>query len=238
MFEADRREGLCRLACEDARWLATGIDGGYVTADDAVNLTVPTGFDRTDLATYVAERRADAGCPGDGPALLTGVDQTHACGVRAGSVTVLATAGLSNPASLPLDRSADSDDHLSTDGPADSPPPPGTVNLLVGTARALGDGPLAALLATAVEAKTATLTALTGFSGTTSDAVAVGCNPNGESATFAGSGTDLGKATRACVRDAVRASLASRYPDGEVPESVDGAAHGAVTERSTTLIDF
>ena len=115
--------------------------------------------------------------------------------------------------------------------------PPGTVNLLVGTTRALADGALATLLATAVEAKAATLQQLTGYSGTTTDAVAVGCDPTGTSADFAGSATAVGRATRVCVRDAVRESLDARYPEGDYPDSVADAEHGVLTTERATLFD-
>jgi adenosylcobinamide hydrolase len=113
----------------------------------------------------------------------------------------------------------------------------GTVNLLVGTSRGLDRGALATLLATAVEAKTATLQSLTGFTGTTSDAVVVGCDSAGEAAPFAGSGTAVGAATRACVREAVRASLRSRYADREVPDSVSDAEHGVRTDGRGTVFE-
>lgn len=247
MFEATVEEELCHLSRQGARWLATGWNGGYVSADCAVNMTVPTGFDRTDLRGYVRTRRDRAGVCDEGPALLTGVDVAHARGARAGSVTVLATAGLSNPATLPLEEATDPEPPA-TDGQdpdADASdadhahdgdvPPAGTVNLLVGTTQALDDGALATQLATAVEAKTATVQALTGFTGTTSDAVAVGCVPDGESAPFAGSATAVGTATRACVRDAIRASLDSRYADRSLPTSVAEADHGTKTTRSAAV---
>jgi len=229
MFETHCVDGVCRLADEGARWLATGWDGGYRTADAAFNVSVPTGFERTDLDDYARERLAAAEFERAGPVLLTGVDLVHARGARAGSVTVVATVGLSNPASLPMENG-----HACAAEPTeDDRPPVGTVNLLVGTTRALDDGTLATLLATAVEAKTATLQSLTGFTGTTSDAVAVGCAPAGDPATFAGSGTEVGSAVRACVRDTVTASLRARYTDTELPSSVADAAHGVVTDRET-----
>jgi adenosylcobinamide hydrolase len=229
MFETYRADGVCRLASEGARWLATGWDGGYRTADAAFNVSVPTGFERTDLDSYARERLGAAAFERAGPVLLTGVDLVHARGARAGSVSVVATVGLSNPASLPIaaDRSAGAE----TD--CHDQPPTGTVNLLVGTTRALTDGTLATLLATAVEAKSATLQSLTGFTGTTSDAVAVGCDPTGDPAEFAGSGTEVGSAVRACVRDTVAASLRTRYATQELPTSVADAAHGVVTDRDT-----
>ena len=232
MFETVVRDGVCRLRRDGARWLATGWDGGYRRADAADNVSVPTGFERTDLGSYARERLARAGFERSGPVLLTGVDLRHARGARAGSVTVVATVGLSNPAALPVDG-----ERLNGEGGADARerggPPVGTVNLLVGTASALDDGALATLLATAVEAKTATLQSLTGFTGTTSDAVAVGCDPTGDPAAFAGSGTAVGSAVRACVRDTLRASLRSRYADGGLAPSVAEADQGVVTDRET-----
>jgi adenosylcobinamide hydrolase len=230
------RNGVCRVAAPAAwRWLVTGTGGGPRRAGAAYNVTVPEGFDRTDLDRYARERRQEAGFDAAGPTLLTGVAMRHARGARHESVTVVATGGLSNPAALPVGErlppsaaEADGDD-----------PPVGTVNLLVATDRALDEGALAELLATAVEAKTATLLAATGFTGTTSDAVAVGCDPAGESAAFAGSATAVGAATRACVRDALLASLAARY-DGrrdELPASVADADHGVVTDERARVFE-
>ncbi len=233
MFETTRRDDVCRLSRTGARWVATGWNGGYITADDAINISVPTGFDRTDLAAYVSHRRDRADMPGDGPALLTGVDLDHARCARAGSVTAIATVGLSNPAALPLDPSADLD---SGDPPDDAGViRDGTLNLLAGSTRALDDGTLASLLATAVEAKAATLGALTGFSGTTTDAIAVGCDPDGDPASFAGSGTALGADTRASVREAIRASFESTYASRDFPDSVAAAANGTVTTRQADV---
>ncbi|WP_424016448.1 adenosylcobinamide amidohydrolase [Halorientalis pallida] len=227
-------DGVLRVSGPD-RWLATGPGGGFRTAPAAYNVSVPEGFDRTDLDSYVTERRERAGFEREGPALLTGVDLGHARGARAGPVTVVATAGLSNPAALRMDPDAAASDDEAGATTADRET--GTVNLLVGTTRALDRGALATLLATAVEAKTATLQSLTGFTGTTSDAVVVGCHRDGESADFAGSGTPVGAATRACVRDAVRASLDSRYTDREIPGDVADADHGVRTDQRATVFE-
>lgn len=225
MFEAERRDGVCRLASPGTRWLVTGPEGGYRQAEAAYNISVPEGFDREDPAAYAAERRRRAGFEAPGPGLLTGVEMRHARGARADGVCVVATAGLSNPVALAGSEAAglapDGDD-ARPDGPGAGP---GTVNLLVGTDRALADGTLATLLATVVETKAATLQAATGFTGTTSDAVAVGCDPDGTPTPFAGGATTVGRVTRACVRQAVEAAVEAR---GSVPDSVAGAEHGAV----------
>ena len=222
MFEAERRGEVCRLRSPGARWLVTGPEGGYRRADAAYNVSVPEGFDREDPAAYAAERRRAAGFEAPGPGLLTGVKMRHARGARAEGVCVVATAGLSNPVALAGSEAAGGAPDGTTDGRDAGP---GTVNLLVGTDRALADGTLATLLATVVETKAATLQAATGFTGTTTDAVAVGCEPGGEPASFAGSSTPVGRATRACVRRAVDAAVEAR---GSVPDTVAGAEHGAV----------
>ncbi|MHB9288922.1 adenosylcobinamide amidohydrolase [Halobacteriales archaeon Cl-PHB] len=231
MSEVERDDGVSRLHIEAGRWLSTGHRGGYRRADAASNLTVPPGFDRTDLEVYVTERLTEAGFESAGPALLTGVEMRHARAARLDSVTVVATVGLTNPATLPLDAGTGA----ARDGEPETTWRPGTVNLLVGTDRALSDGALASLLATAVEAKAATLQAATGFTGTTSDAIAVGCDPTGDPSHFAGSATAVGSATRACVRDALLAGIESRYEDAEIPDSVAEADHGVVTDESASV---
>lgn len=226
-FDSAVRDDVLRFGRPGTRWLSTGHDGGRSTADAAYNLTVPEGFDRTDLDAFVADRLGTAEFD-PGPALLTGVAQRHARGACSGTVTAVATAGLSNPATLPVAPAGDA----GTAGTGD--PPGGTVNVILGTTRSLAAETLASLLATVVEAKTATLLATVGFTGTTSDAVVVGTNPDGERARFTGSATDLGADARACVREAVRASLDARYADGSPPAAVDDARYGARTDRRAT----
>ena len=204
MFEYERTDDRLTLTRVGTRWLSNGINGGFASAASAHNLTVQEGFDRTDLATYAADRLEAAP---SGPTLLTGVRQSHARGARAGPVEAIVTAGVSNPAVLP--PSGDPTAHP-PEG-SESRIEPGTVNVFVGTTQALSDSGLTELLATTVEAKTATLLDVVGCTGTTSDAVAVGCAPDGDSAAFAGSATPVGNATRICVREALSAALESRY---------------------------
>jgi adenosylcobinamide hydrolase len=234
VFETTVREGVCRLAREGTRWLSTGYAGGESHGPVAYNVTVPEGWPETDLDAYVEKRRRRAGFDASGPTLLTGVDQRHARRARLGSVEAVVTAGVSNPATLPLDPAADapvSADDSSTAGD----PHVGTVNVVVGTTRSLAPGALANLLTVAAEAKTATLLAKTGFTGTTTDAVVVACDPAGEEAAFSGSATDVGAAARACVRDALVASLESRYAEVDPPASVADAEYGVVTDAQTEV---
>ncbi len=233
MFETTIRDDVLQALSPGARWLVTGWSGGYVDTDAVYNISVPDGWDRTDLETYTRERRLEAGFDTDGPGLLTGVDMKHAAGATLDGVRAVATVGISNPAALPLEPDGTAPIGLVSG----DPPAAGTVNLLVGTDRALADGALATLLGVAVEAKTATLQQLTGFSGTTSDAVAVATDPDGGENTFAGSATPVGDATRAAVREAIRGSFESRFTDTSPPASVAEADAGIVTSRRAELFD-
>ncbi|MFB6201844.1 MAG: adenosylcobinamide amidohydrolase, partial [Halorhabdus sp.] len=188
---------------------------------------------------YVERRFARAGFEPDGPVLLTGVAQRHARGARAGPVTAFATVGLSNPATLPVEPADDGPPRADRPARSGNPdrPPAGTVNVVVLTSRALTEAGAANLLAVASEARTATLLALTGFTGTTSDAAVIGYDPDGELARYTGSATTVGRAARACVRDAIRASFAARYDDREPPDSVATAAHGAATTECAEVFE-
>ncbi len=229
-YEPVVADGVLALERAGTCWLSTGHDGGLVESGAAYNVSVPSGFDRTDLERYVDSRLAEAGFDAAGPSLLTGVDMCHARCARCGPVVACVTAGISNPAVLPMDPAGATSGTASGDTVHD-----GTVNLLVGTDRALCDGALASLLGVVVEAKAATLLGTVGVPGTTSDAAVVGCAPEGEPARFAGSATVVGSAARACVREALRASLASRYPEEDPPSSVVDAEHGVRTDRRASV---
>lgn len=231
MFETTVRDGVTQLGREGTRWLSTGWSGGESTADAAYNVTVPEGWECESIEAYLEERLTAASFQRDGPALFTGVDQRHARGARLGSVEALATAGVSNPAALPMEPSGKPLDDAANRSV-------GTVNVVVGTTRALAPGALANLVAVAAEAKAATLLAEAGFPGTTTDAVVAACDPDGEAAAFSGSATAVGAAARACVRDAVRASVRSRYDgDAEIPSSVADAEHGVVTDERAEVFE-
>lgn len=243
VFDLTAREGVCQLRREGTRWLSTGYAGGESRGPAAYNVTVPDGWPETNLDAYVRERRVNAGFGEPGPTLLTGVEQRHARRARLGPVDVVVTAGVSNPATLPLvdgerrtreptdggGETSPTDD--STDPDDSDAPQLGTINVVCGTTRALEPGALANLLTVVAEAKTAALQAKTGFSGTTTDAVIVACDPAGDPAAFSGSATEVGAAARACVRDALVASLDSRYAEVPLPDSVADATYGVVTDE-------
>lgn len=236
VFAYDIHESVLRIERPGTHWIASASVGGFQRADAAYNITVPEGFERVDLSAYAAERREAAAYEEKGPTLFTGVAQAHARIARTGPVEVVATAGLSNPAALPMGRNPDTiresrnteDDHIAKDSHWTWRP--GTVNVVAGTEKSLPEGALVGLVGVIAEAKAATLLAETGFPGTTTDAIVAGCDPAGESIPFAGSATAVGEAARICVRDAVRASLRSRYDEQALPTSVADARHGVETD--------
>ncbi|USZ71724.1 adenosylcobinamide amidohydrolase [Natronosalvus halobius] len=255
-YRAERTDGILCVHRPGVEWLSSGWNGGRSRTDRAFNVSVPEGWRCDDLDRYVQERLERAGFVdgrGDRPVLLTGVDLEHARGARCGSVTVYATAGISNPAALPIDPAGGSlpDGRLESDSlersegstPEDdgdergSERHAGTVNLIIGTTRTLEAGALENILAVAAEAKATTLLARTGFPGTTTDAVVVAHDPSGPSRPFSGSATAVGAAARACVREAITASLASRYEgtDATIPASVQAAEHGVSTDVRATV---
>jgi adenosylcobinamide hydrolase len=232
MFETRAREGVLQLRRPGTRWLSTGWAGGLHGGSVAYNVSVPEGWERTDLAAYVEERRRRAGFEPAGPTLLTGVDLEHARGARSGPVEAVATAGVSNPAALPMEPTGEAS-VCGSAGEGDV----GTVNVFVGTERALPEGALANLVAVVAEAKAATLLASVRVPGTTTDAVVVACDPEGERGEYTGSATEVGAAARACVREAVRASLESRYAEREMPGSVAETEYGIeTTDRAEVFV--
>jgi adenosylcobinamide hydrolase len=235
-FETTRSDDVLQILRPQTRWLSTGVTGGYVSADAAYNITVPDGWNETELRSYADQRTAAAGFDTTGPALLTGVAQRHARYATCEPVTAVITAGVSNPATLPPRADLENVETETTKpGSNTNSTHPGTINIILVTTRSLEPAALATLLAGVAEAKAVTLYQQTGFSGTTSDAVIVGSDPSGEPAAFTGAATAVGRAARACVRDGLSAALAARYADTELPDSVADAEHGVTTTATATI---
>lgn len=235
LFATTRRDDVVRIARPGTRWLSTGWRGGESVAPALYSLTVAEGWHAEDLAGYVDERLAEAefhDAVGDRsrPVLLTGVAARHCRGARCGPVEAYATAGLSNPAALPVDPSGDPDP--TGEGLPDGERSAGTVNVVVGTERRLAPGALANLVNVAATARATTLRERVGVPATTSDAVVVACDPEGALAEFSGAATRVGAAARACVRAAVDAALDARY--GDEPDGASGAVEDARYGVATT----
>lgn len=224
MFEPTRHDGVLQLASKDANWISSGWNGGITTANGAYNISVPDPWEYTDLESYAANRRHQAGFSTSGPTLFTGVSLDHAYSATDTPVTVVATVGLSNPTTY-VDSTAD-------------PPnrePPGTVNLLIGIERTLPEHGLIEALCGAIEAKTLTLYQETGIPSTTTDAAITGCTATNNQSRYAGSATALGQAVRRCTRDAILASLHSHYPNNQYPQDQTDAEYGATITGNTTV---
>jgi adenosylcobinamide hydrolase len=242
MFDIIASEGVlqCYRSDSKTRWLSTGWDGGYCAGPAAYNVSVPEGWEEVDLSAYGTTRREQAGFDVPGPTLFTGVDLQHARGARCGPVEAIVTAGVSNPAALPMEPESEQEPEQELNPKSNHGP--GTVNIILGTTEPLSDGALATLLSCVVEAKAATLLSETDFPGTTTDAVIVGCDlkgvdTNNTKQPFAGSATPIGAAARACVRESVRASIASRYAETPLPESVDDAHYGVTTTQRAEVFE-
>ncbi|MFB6283385.1 MAG: adenosylcobinamide amidohydrolase [Halobacteria archaeon] len=241
MFEETRSDGVFRLFNQEARWLSTGWRGGFSEDDAAYNISVPEGWPRVDISEYVESRLDRAGFSEPGPALLTGVDLKHLRAARSGPAVVYATSGVSNPAVLPVNPSGEENHTEGQNGDLKKKEfnrgghRTGTVNIVVTVDGGLSDGGLTNLLSVAVEAKTSTLLKTTGFPGTTTDAAVVGCTTRDPRENFTSSCTEVGASARACVRDAVKASLESRYLDVDPPDSLEDAEHGVSTTREAEV---
>jgi adenosylcobinamide hydrolase len=239
LFESTIEDDVLRLRRPGARWLSGGWNGGEYEGPAAYSVSVPTGWSCDDVDGYVGDRLTAAGFEDSGPTLITGVDHEHVRGARCGPVEAYASAGINNPAALPM--APDGEPDPAGEGLPDGELVAGTVNVVVGTTRSLAPGALANLLSIAAEAKAATLLARTGFPGTTSDAVIAASDPEGEPADFSGSATRVGAAARATVRDAVYAALEARYEndgDDTVPESVADAAYGVSTDVRADVFEL
>lgn len=171
-------DGVTQLRRPETHWVSTGPNGGHSTGPTAYNVTVPSGWERTDLRAYIDERLDRAGFDTAGPALLTGVEQGHARIARAGPAAVLATAGVSNPAPLvdePPEQLSANRDQDERDGGRSSQH--GTVNVIAVVDRQLCPAARLNLLSVVAEAKTATVLDAAGVPGTTTDAVVIGSQP-------------------------------------------------------------
>lgn len=229
MFDWTQRGSVFQIYNPEARWLSTGWNGGYSDADAGYNVSVPEGWERTDLDSYISEQRDAHNFSTAGPALLTGVNLSHIRGARSGPITVFVTAGMSNPAALPMTASEDPSFSSKT-------PHQGTVNIIACSEQSLTDAGMATLLSVIAEAKATTLLHLTGFPGTTTDAIIVGSHQRDTQEPFAGSSTTVGQSARICVRDAVKAALASR--SSQIPDSVDEAEYGVTTTGNADVFQL
>ena len=195
------------------RWvLAVGVDKGYT---------------RTDLTAHVAEIVAGLGLGLGGEeevcALFTAADVAQVAAAGSGGVRAWATVGVTRP-TWPVRTGG-------AGARASSPPPPGTVNLVVSLPVALSPSALVQAVGTATEAKTQVLVqAGVPGTGTASDALVVLCPivdagdrgpaPDGP-VEFAGVRSPWGAHLARAVHGAVAAGLAAHpWPPDDVDPAV------------------
>lgn len=200
---------------------SASVGGGLGRPRWVTNLGVGDDFTRTDLPAYAAERAAALGLRGPGTTLLTAADVTRVEQAEHDGVRAWATVGVTKPTWA-----------LAPDGPPatdpGSPPPPGTINIVVALPRPLSGSALVQAVGTLTEAKAqALLEAGVPGTGTASDAVVVLCPPPGEGGAetppeaFAGVRSRWGQCLAVAVHTAVSAGMRARpWPAADVDAGV------------------
>ncbi|OLF04278.1 adenosylcobinamide amidohydrolase [Actinophytocola xinjiangensis] len=172
------------------------LGGGLGERDWVLNATVPHGYDRADPDAHLAEIAAAHGLTGPGAGFLTAVDVREVVHREDGGVRVSATTGVG---SHPTWASA----------PAAAPAEPvGTINVVCFLPVRLSDAALVNAVATVAEAKAQALwDAGVPGTGTSTDATALLCPPDGDPEPFGGPRSLVGSALARAVHAAVGAGL-------------------------------
>lgn len=177
------------------------VGGGSAAIDWLLNIGVPAGYDRTDLADHARDIARGLGLAGSGTAMLTAADVHRSVRADDGGVVVDATVGVTHPTWA---ADADGAHGRRVDGGWQ----PGTINVVVQVPVALSPAAAVNAVVTATEAKTQALfEAGVPGTGTASDAVAVVWPPVLPVEAFAGPrstwGARIARAVHAAVRDGV-----------------------------------
>lgn len=185
---------------------SASVGGGLVSPRWVTNLDVGGSFTRVDLDAYAAERARSLGLDGPGTTLLTAADVTQVEEAHCAGVQAWATVGVTKPTWALAPTSV----RTRTTG---TPPPAGTINIVVGVPRSLTPSALVQAVGTITEAKAQALVeAQIPGTGTASDAVVVLCpgdagDPVAEP--FAGVRSDWGQRIASAVHRAITAGLES-----------------------------
>lgn len=176
------------------------VGGGIGTRSWMLNVQVPEGYARRDVAAHVGEVAAALGLEGNGVGMLTAAHVAGVIGAEDSGVVVEATVGLGWPvwAAAPA-----------TDGGVEVAP--GTINIAVFVPVRHSNAALANLLCTITEAKVqALLEAGVAGTGTASDAVTVLCPVSGTAEPFGGPRSAYGAPAARAVHSALRRGMAGR----------------------------
>jgi len=175
------------------------VGGGWTTPSWLVNLGVPLGYARTDLAAHADECARDLGLQGEGATLFTAADVSQVSHTERDGVQVHSTVGVSAP-TWAADETG-----------AFTAYRPGTINIVVQLPVRLSAAALVNAVVTVTEAKTqALLEADVPGTGTASDAVAVICPARGQAETFGGPRSPWGARTALAAHASVAAGLAAQ----------------------------
>ena len=175
--------------------LSSGVDGGRRAVNYILNIQVPHDFSHDDPKSYIEGVAASMTLEGGYLALLTAVEMKNVRILSDACVTVFVTAGLTNPS------------------------PFGTINIIIISSETLSEGAIAGTIITATEAKTrALIDKGLEFTGTTSDAVIVAYENNGEGEPilYSGPATPFGNRVAKLVRLGVKEALKAHYGSDDV----------------------
>jgi adenosylcobinamide hydrolase len=171
------------------RAASTGVAGGISDPDTILNHSVPKDFACDDPAGYIRDIAERKGYGEDGfYGLLTAVRMKDLCIFSCGYITAFITAGVSNP----------------------NPQGPGTINIIIHSAKSMSDSAMLEMIKTVTEAKTAALFEMGyTFTGTTTDAVIVAYDRNSDESAgmYCGTFTGPGKRAYECVKMGVKEAI-------------------------------
>ncbi|WP_048148712.1 adenosylcobinamide amidohydrolase [Methanolacinia paynteri] len=171
------------------RAASTGVAGGISDINTITNSSVPKDFECEDPAGYIHDIITGKGYENDGFfGLLTAVNMKDLCIFSCGYITAFITAGVTNP----------------------NPQGPGTINIIIHSAKSMPDSAMLEMVKTVTEAKTAALFDMGyKFTGTTTDAVIVAYDRDAaESAgMYCGTFTEPGMKAYECVRMGVKEAI-------------------------------
>jgi adenosylcobinamide amidohydrolase len=171
------------------------LGGGVGERGWVLNATVPDGYARHDPDVHLAELAAGLGLAGAGTGFLTAVDVREAVHRTEGGVAASVTTGVGHPtwAAAPAAVAAAG---------------PGTINAVCFVPVRLSPAALVNAVATVAEAKAQALwDAGVPGTGTSTDATAVLCPPDGPAEPFGGPRSPAGAALARVVHSAVSAAL-------------------------------
>jgi adenosylcobinamide amidohydrolase len=175
------------------------LGGGLGPREWVLNATVPDGYDRRDPDVHLAELAAELGLAGAGAGFLTAVDVREVVHRSEGGVHASVTTGIGAHPTWAAAPAA-----VARSGP-------GTINVVCFSPVRLSPAALVNTVATIAEAKAQALfEAGVPGTGTSTDATAVLCPPDGRAEPFGGPRSPIGGTIARVVHSAVSVALRGR----------------------------